>query len=248
MPDDFKIGKNLSSEEDSLFDAIAQVLNRLANKKKYTVKSLRDICYRYIMEQKNSWIKEKIESNGINYKEYKEKISFTSEELDAFYSESGNRAIKGCVDIEGRIICEELNVGLRIITINEGHVSYKDIKIDNSATYGTTPTRLATKNVIHIAESENSFFPVTKSNPTCFLRFREGLSYNVSNPTRFFAKSKKSSAAPKEDVETGPLLPSRSIKDGTNHTNSSSEIKKSSGSKAEAETDQLLHNESIYGV
>ena len=85
--------------------------------------------------------------------EYKQKISFSSEEFEALHLNYCGSAISGHVAREGRIIGEILRVNLHIITIEYCTI----LSEHNEQISDAYPT-------IHLIESENTFFSISLKN------------------------------------------------------------------------------------
>lgn len=110
LPENYQIGKAYHNR-DSFFDALAQCLNNIRNTEEYTDKRLRISCYNFYQNNKElvaEWdLKDqgkRIESQEIYiaHEYYYSKIQYTSE--------NSEECIAGRPCVEGRFLCEELNL------------------------------------------------------------------------------------------------------------------------------------------
>lgn len=110
------LGKIIGNS-DSFFEAIAQCLNELQNSHENTTKSVRKICYDYICEVKeDSWIKKALEEVKQNLDDYKELIQYSFTEMKKpDFKKDPSQCISGMPAIEGRIICEKLNLKIHLL-------------------------------------------------------------------------------------------------------------------------------------
>jgi len=118
---------------DCFFDACAQALATMgkmqANAQPYDVKSLRQLCYDYVLEldrqmqdgkitKEGNWIYQECKSDGAYY-DYLKTIRFTAEEA----GQPGNNILTsglatwGRVSVDGRIICEKLGIDIHWVEI-----------------------------------------------------------------------------------------------------------------------------------
>lgn len=124
----FSLGKALS-KGDCFFDACAQTLNRIFGTNMHTVKSLRLLCHQYAVtldarceanpQHNSNWIG-KLFNDGQRYQEYLANIQFTAQEREAGAGLGTDQlAVWGEPHIDGRIICQQLNVKLHVIEVRE---------------------------------------------------------------------------------------------------------------------------------
>jgi len=126
---------NAFGKGDCFFDACAQALKSIGkvqeNGKSYDVKSLRYVCYKYVLEldkkmnekqisKKENWIYQELKSDN-EYNNYIATICFTAEEAE---QESNRLLTKGLatwsrLEVDGRIICEQLGISIHWIEILE---------------------------------------------------------------------------------------------------------------------------------
>ena len=104
---------------DCFFDAVAKALNEKSGKEEYTVKSLRLLCEEYVKSEheNNNWVRRAVEQDREDYNQYLTRLQFTAEEME---EHERNGSLSGTViwgrpTIEGRIICEKLNIKLHVI-------------------------------------------------------------------------------------------------------------------------------------
>lgn len=114
LPKECRVGKAVDNG-GCFFDAFAQTLNAISNTAKYNEKLLRELCHQYNFKNKEKIDKWNLNDKGgfVEGDEYAYSfIQYTQTELD----ESFNRrlAIWGRSNIEGVILCEQLDLKLYI--------------------------------------------------------------------------------------------------------------------------------------
>lgn len=178
----FTVGKIDKTYSDSLFEAIAQALQG-HSKQGHTASSLRRNCYQYMTTQHYPWIEEKLTRLGINYQDYQHQILLTEETYDAFHSIRTEQAIKGQLEIEAQIICEQLGIQIKVIRLhpNPSHEPPALIHI-------TTLSRLDNELVIYLIESEKTFFPVKVKAANFFAQYNRNMSPHIGRLSIFHKK------------------------------------------------------------
>jgi hypothetical protein len=114
LPENFIVGHAIDNG-GCFFDSIAQSLNFIRKTNEYSEKSLRLICYQYYVNNK----KEVDEWNKAdNYRGEYRNVQYTEAEL--FFRNKDKAPIWGRPNVEGRIICKVLKIGLvSLIEINK---------------------------------------------------------------------------------------------------------------------------------
>ncbi len=116
LPSEFKIAKAYG-RADCFFDSFAQGLNAILGKEEFTMKSLRELCDKYVksLNPKDNWVKTLIEKDHqqnfqCTYEEYLTTIRYTAAEMDQLKSEGffNGLAIWGRSHIDGLIICKAI--------------------------------------------------------------------------------------------------------------------------------------------
>jgi hypothetical protein len=114
-------------KRDSFFESIAQVLNLIQKPKggEYNVFALRMTCFFYINngEKNSQWVKKAVEKKGINFTDYTGSLPLSSNDVQN--NEKLFGMAWGSPEVEGRILCEELNISLHIMQASPSDNSTK---------------------------------------------------------------------------------------------------------------------------
>ncbi len=109
-----------TNNEDSFFDAIAQILNSINKTNNYSDKSLRMHCHKFYSQNKklvDDWNNNESKKVDNTWDDYSF-IQYTEAECDKYFN--GRRPIQGRPDIEGKILCHQLKLkGLCFIEIRD---------------------------------------------------------------------------------------------------------------------------------
>ncbi len=168
----YEVGKALS-KGDCFFDSLYQALEHLQiailleHQGQIGYKKLRQICDKYAKQYKNvdgHWLKklilEKNPSNPQQYDDYLATIQFTASEMDKMYEEKIFRgiAIWGDPHIDGRIICNELDVEIHTIEMmytSENEVAFRHEVVNKLGTKEVTGKEIdelyKNNKIIHMA-------------------------------------------------------------------------------------------------
>jgi hypothetical protein len=161
------------SKGDALFDAIAQALNQLYSDEKYTVNSLRLMCFEYVKDDKAArWVKEKLEKTDLNFQcgNYVARIGFNAEQMKVHERDKTliGGVVSGCAKIEARIICGKLKIKLHLIEIKDNDKNPNDPIIAEYIVTGDEYSRIkgmkqdeyVQADIIHLVKYKTHYVPL----------------------------------------------------------------------------------------
>ncbi len=183
VPNEFGLGI-AKGKGDCFFDACAEKLNEMLGQEKYTFKSLRHMCHTYAVEldkrcntdrnHLDNWIGKSLNGDSQKYLEYLANIQYTVEEREAGEGLGNDRlAIWGEPHLDGRIICEQLDVRIHVIEVRENPddktnkhqkfiVSHNLVDKNRLINVGEEAIDWNDEKIIHIAACNLHFVPILK--------------------------------------------------------------------------------------
>ncbi|BEU15928.1 hypothetical protein wHmcTK_11110 [Wolbachia pipientis] len=170
LPNGFKIGAAVG-KGDCFFDSAAQGLNELKSNglitsdKGFNAKSLRRSCKEYAQKelsalQNDSWLNKSLNRESEKLLEYIPRIEFTAEDIKNPSSDSEVKILKlkdaiwGRLKIEGKMICEEYGVKIKVIELRGEEIDGLHVTEDDVGTGD---------NIIYIVNYRNHFVPLLSS-------------------------------------------------------------------------------------
>jgi len=180
---------NAVSEGDCFFDSVDQGLAQvhIAIPSEYNGqfghKKLRQICAKYAKNNKDHWLKEKILKDQSDYQNYLATIGYTAPEMEKMWREEHlfrGVPIWGNPHIDGRIICNVLNIKLHTIEIMkvENNVVFHHELTDDQSSKSVTEKEAGElykgNRVIHLAVYQGSLHYVPLINQS-FKAKNEGI-------------------------------------------------------------------------
>lgn len=165
LSDEINLG-NAISKGDCFFDSVAQSLNQREGKKLFDVKSLRLLCDEYAKNPKNSWVEIANKKDREDHDSYLVIISFTAPELLEKEAQGLKleTAVWGRPKIDGRIFCEQFNIRIHVIEIQEDGTVNRHLVDRNGETEDYNPSvDYKDNNILHIVNYHNHFVPLIRS-------------------------------------------------------------------------------------
>lgn len=170
LPSGSKVGAS-SLNEDGFYDAVAQALNKIKTGSVYDVKSLRLLCHEYIVRNDqamriclaSNFIRDAFSGDDAAYYEYFGNVRFDSVERQAGEGLGGvGPATFGCAHIDGRILCDALNIKIHLIeSVNfDGHDHLHHTLVTHEGVFDVEKVDYSQGNVIHLIADGGWFAPV----------------------------------------------------------------------------------------
>lgn len=171
LPPDFRIGKALDTN-DCFFDAFAQAYAVEYDKPNTSAKAMRLLCDSYaktLDKQTENWIKALLNSdttNTVTYKDYLATIQYTQAEMDELKKDHlfSGLAIQGQSHLDGRLLCETLDVKLHVIEILENEETHEIIInhqfIDKTGSTSVEVVSYTDKTIVHLVIYHGHFVPL----------------------------------------------------------------------------------------
>lgn len=162
ISDDLQLGAAIS-QGDCFYDAVAQGLNQKNGKEEYIIKSLRLLCDEYVKNLKNSWVEAANKRDREDHQSYLVRIQFTAQELLEKETQGLKlgTAVWGRPKIEGRIFCEQFNIKIHVIEIQEDGSIHRYLMDKNGETEDYNPAiDYSDNNILHIVNYRNHYVPL----------------------------------------------------------------------------------------
>ncbi len=231
LPNGLTIGSAITGD-DRFFHSFLQCIQQVKPGKTFSIKTLRINCKNFAkknVNQDDSWIKELLDNNHALpcIEEYVTQVEFTSDDIVSPKAAALHlqKAIPGCPEIDGRILCNVYNVKLHVIEkhIVHGKTYFLDLVVDSFVSKHSNDIQYEESDVVHVLQEEvNKYLPILRTHKSISSDSSDGEeAANVLNSKLFKVMCSKNSEDLKIAKMKALLMKGADIdfKDGNNKCN-----------------------------